>query len=85
MYSKITFLLAIFLSFQTIVFSQEAVDSLAVQKGEQIYKANCTSCHMMTDKVLIGPGLKGVTDRRSKEWLKKWINSSSDFISHHVT
>ena len=79
--SKILLLIAILFSFQNVGFSQEAVDSLAVQKGEQIYKANCTSCHMMTDKVLIGPGLQGVTDRRNKEWLKKWINSSSDFIA----
>ena len=35
----------------------------------------------MGDKKLIGPGLLGVTDRRTKEWLKKWINSSSDFIA----
>ena len=79
--SKILLLIAILFSFQNVGFSQEAVDSLAVQRGEQIYKANCTSCHMMTDKVLIGPGLQGVTDRRNKEWLKKWINSSSDFIA----
>ena len=80
-YSLVFLTLAIFLSSLTSVFSQETVDSLAVQKGEQIYKANCTSCHMMTDKALIGPGLKGVTDRRNKAWLKKWINSSSDFIA----
>ena len=35
----------------------------------------------MGETKLIGPGLKGVTDRRKKEWLKKWINSSSDFIA----
>ena len=81
LYSKILLLVAILFFSQNIAFSQEAVDSLAVQKGEQIYKANCTSCHMMTDKVLIGPGLQGVTDRRAKDWLKKWINSSSDFIA----
>jgi len=81
LHSKLLLLTAILFSLQNISFSQEVVDSLAVQKGEQIYKANCTSCHMMTDKVLIGPGLQGVTDRRSKDWLKKWINSSSDFIA----
>ena len=80
-YSLVFLTLAIFLTSITSAFSQETVDSLAVQKGEQIYKANCTSCHMMTDKALIGPGLKGVTDRRNKAWLKKWINSSSDFIA----
>jgi mono/diheme cytochrome c family protein len=73
----------VFIFFST-AFSQDApvvVDSAAVLKGEQIFKANCTSCHVMGDKKLIGPGLLGVTDRRTKEWLKKWINSSSDFIA----
>ena len=76
-------LVLVFISFST-VFSQDApavIDSAAVLKGEQIFKANCTACHVMGDKKLIGPGLLGVTDRREKEWLKKWINSSSDFIA----
>ena len=73
-------LVVVLISF-TSVFSQDAIDSVAVQKGEQIFKANCTSCHVMGETKLIGPGLKGVTDRRKKEWLKKWINSSSDFIA----
>jgi mono/diheme cytochrome c family protein len=73
----------VFIFFST-AFSQDApvvVDSAAVLKGEQIFKANCTSCHVMGDKKLIGPGLLVVTERRTKEWLKKWINSSSDFIA----
>ena len=35
----------------------------------------------MTDKRLVGPGLKGVTDKYSKEWLKKWIINSQEFIA----
>jgi len=63
------------------VFSQDVVDTVAVQKGEQIFKTNCTSCHSIGTITLIGPGLEAVTDKRKKEWLKKWINSSSDFIA----
>tara|TARA_B110000263_G_scaffold73027_1_gene63863 strand:- start:9 stop:1241 length:1233 start_codon:yes stop_codon:yes gene_type:complete len=63
------------------VFSQDVVDTVAVQKGEQIFKTNCTSCHSIGTITLIGPGLEGITDKRKKEWLKKWINSSSDFIA----
>ena len=51
--------------------------SQSVENGESIYKANCTSCHYTSDKKLIGPGLQGVTDKRSKEWLKLWINDNA--------
>ena len=34
----------------------------------------------MTDKRLVGPGLKGVTDKYSKDWLKMIINSQ-EFIA----
>ena len=49
--------------------------------GEELYKTNCTACHLMTDKRLVGPGLKGVTDKYSKDWLKKWIINSQEFIA----
>ena len=49
--------------------------------GEELYKTNCTACHVMTDKRLVGPGLKGVTDKYSKDWLKKWIINSQEFIA----
>ena len=55
--------------------------TFAQPDGEQIFKANCTSCHNIGEGRLIGPGLKGVTEKRNKEWLKQWINSSSDFIA----
>ena len=76
-------LFIVFISFSSVLAQDTnvVIDSIAVQKGEQIFKANCTACHVMGDKKLIGPGLLGVTDRRTKEWLKKWINSSSDFIA----
>jgi mono/diheme cytochrome c family protein len=73
-------LVIVLISF-TNIFSQDVVDSLAVQKGEQIFKTNCVSCHSIGTNALIGPGLKGVTEKRKKDWLKKWINSSSDFIA----
>ena len=55
--------------------------TFAQPDGEQIFKANCTSCHNIGEGRLIGPGLKGVTEKRNKEWLKQWINSSSELIA----
>ena len=80
-YSYLILTLAILFTSFNVAFSQEAVDSLAVQKGEEIFKTNCVSCHSIGKNALIGPGLDGVANKRKKEWLKKWINSSSDFIA----
>ena len=49
--------------------------------GAQIYKANCTACHMIGGGRLVGPDLQGITEKRTKDWLKKWINSSSELIA----
>jgi len=70
---KIYLVLIFSFLFSNIIFAQ--ID------GEELYKTNCTACHLMTDKRLVGPGLKGVTDKYSKDWLKKWIINSQEFIA----
>tara|TARA_X000000368_G_scaffold319836_1_gene257042 strand:- start:115 stop:1332 length:1218 start_codon:yes stop_codon:yes gene_type:complete len=52
-----------------------------IKSGEKLFKQNCTACHMMSDARLVGPGLKGVTEKYEKEWLIKWIRNSQEFIS----
>ena len=66
-------LLAVLFSFTFQVSAQS--------DGAAIFKANCTACHMIGGGRLVGPDLGGVTERRTKEWLKKWINSSSELIA----
>jgi mono/diheme cytochrome c family protein len=63
----------------TIFSYQLSADDVA--KGEQIFKQNCTACHMITDARLVGPGLKGITDKYEKEWLIKWIRNSQELIA----
>jgi len=55
--------------------------SFAQPDGAKIFKQQCTACHYLNEATLTGPGLKGVTEKRSKEWLKKWINNSSELIA----
>ena len=57
------------------------ISTLAEVDGAQIFKQNCTACHVLGETKLIGPGLKGITEKRDKEWLKKWINNSSELIA----
>ena len=44
-----------------------------------LYKANCTSCHAIKDKV-IGPPLAGISTRHKEDWLIKWIRNSQAMI-----
>ena len=48
------------------------IDEAMVSKGEEVYKAKCTACHKIS-KRFVGPGLKGVTERRTPEWIMNMI------------
>jgi mono/diheme cytochrome c family protein len=48
--------------------------------GQKIFKANCTPCHRIRQK-LIGPALAGVLDRRDSLWVIKMIRNSSQLIA----
>lgn len=52
----------------------------AQANGEALFKANCTSCHVVGDNKVVGPGLKNVHKRRSEEWLLKWIKNSQALV-----
>jgi len=54
--------------------------SQAQNKGKEIFEKNCAICHKLTEEKLVGPGLKGITERRDKAWLKKFIPASQDLI-----
>lgn len=49
--------------------------------GEKLYKSNCAACHSVGSNKVVGPGLEGVNDKRSKEWLIKWIQNSGELIA----
>lgn len=41
-------------------------------KGKQIFDVKCVACHKFDEK-LVGPPLKGVTQRRKPEWIMNMI------------
>lgn len=49
--------------------------------GEGLFKQNCGACHTKTERKTVGPGLKGVTEKRSEEWLIKWIKDSQKLVN----
>ena len=52
------------------------LDEAMVAKGESIFKAKCFACHKLTSEKLVGPGWKGVTDRRTPEWIMNFITNT---------
>jgi mono/diheme cytochrome c family protein len=51
-------------------------DSMAA-RGNALYDSKCISCHKLTDEKLVGPGWKGVTDRRTPEWIMNFISNTN--------
>lgn len=53
------------------------LDEGMVTKGQAIFESKCFSCHKLSDEKLVGPGWKGVTDRRTPEWIMNFITNTS--------
>ena len=44
--------------------------------GKKLFNANCAACHKL-DKKLIGPPLKGISEKRTNKWLQAWIKDNN--------
>jgi mono/diheme cytochrome c family protein len=52
------------------------------ENGKAIFDTKCIACHKATDEKLIGPGLKGVTAKRTEEWIVKMVKDPADMIAN---
>ncbi|EAY29036.1 cytochrome c3 family protein [Microscilla marina] len=52
-----------------------------VEAGKTLFDNNCQQCHSPGADVIVGPGLKGIMDRRSMEWLIPWVKNSAKVIA----
>ncbi len=69
---RLSFLCFSFLLLFTAQLSAQEVD---VANGKKLFNANCAACHKLEGK-LIGPPLKGVTEKREMDWLLAWIKDN---------
>ena len=46
----------------------------AQQEGKALFQQKCTACHTIGKGNLVGPDLKGVTAKRKRSWLIRWIS-----------
>jgi cytochrome c551/c552 len=56
------------------------VDPNLAARGKVVYERNgCYACHGM-GKVLAGPDLAGVTERRELGWLRRWLKETNAML-----
>lgn len=56
------------------------LDKAMAAKGETIAATKCNSCHKHTEEKLVGPGWKGVTERRTLHWIMNFITNPDPMI-----
>jgi cytochrome c2 len=77
-----TVLAALLLALLSITASaQVPTDPAAISAGEALFKANCSACHKVKQK-LVGPALAGVQDRvPSTDWIVAFVQNSQKVIA----
>lgn len=71
-------LAAAFMGLAGMGASSQAQD---LQAGKTMFNEKCAACHTVSKDITTGPGLEGINDRRSKEWLHSWIKDSKGMIA----
>jgi mono/diheme cytochrome c family protein len=54
------------------------IDPAMADKGQAVFTAKCSACHKVTDQKIVGPGLLGVTNRRTPEWIMNQITNPAE-------
>ena len=57
----------------------------AAVKGKLAFESKCLACHSIAGGDKLGPDLYGVTKRRDKGWLTKWLKSPEQMLQSDAT
>jgi len=57
------------------------LDTKIAALGNGIYDLKCSACHKLTGEKLVGPGWKGVTERRAPEWIMNFATNTDEMIT----
>jgi cytochrome c2 len=61
------------------------IDKSMVAEGQYIYDLICSSCHHLDNTKLVGPGWKGVTQRRKPEWIMNFVTNTDENLDKNAT
>jgi len=50
-------------------------------KGEDLYRSRCDACHSLDAEDGLGPGLSGVTEKRDRVWLARWLKEPDQMLA----
>ncbi len=53
--------------------SSQPIAQGSEEPGQAIYQQYCIACHSIGAGIIVGPDLEGVTARRDRAWLARWI------------
>ena len=56
-----------------------------IEKGKAVYELKCAACHRLTDMRVVGPGFKGITERRKPEWIMNMILNTDAMLAEDAT
>ncbi len=59
----------------------EAKQLPKLSKAEDIFRFRCMSCHSLGTEDGLGPGLRGVTKKRDKAWLVRWLKEPDKMLA----
>jgi cytochrome c2 len=73
-------------SFAYAQHSGVTVDPALAKRGKTVYtNRGCEGCHTIGKGRRAGPDLAGVTERRSEDWLKKWLKDPTAMMDSDST
>ena len=55
-----------------------------VSKGENLFRTRCSVCHSIgagDGLFRVGPNLRGVMDRRDRDWLERWLAAPDEVLA----
>ena len=66
-----------------LLAATKGVDEKLAKKGAALFKSKgCTACHTVGKGKLVGPDLKGVTERREYDWLVAMITNPDSMLKY---
>lgn len=51
------------------------LDDQMIARGQSVYEMKCAACHKLDETKVVGPGWKGVTERRKPEWIMNFVTN----------
>jgi len=68
----------------TALTIESRIDPALATRGKTVFEAKCTACHKF-DERYVGPALRGVTQRRSPEWVMNMILNPAEMTQKNET